>query len=68
MGYSTASVIKAAGNVSTLAKSFYQQASCIIIAYCDPNKAKETIDRYILEANEYANAAVMIAIVRTKVD
>lgn len=52
----------------SITKSFYQQASCVLIVYSDPLKVKSTIDEYLLEINEFAHQLVQIVIVRTKID
>ena len=49
-------------------KSFYQQASCVLIVYSQPEGVKETIENFLLEINEYANMAVKVVIARTKID
>jgi GTPase SAR1 family protein len=51
-----------------IAKSFYLQASCIVITYCEPSLARKTIEDFILEINENAQVKVVIVIVRTKID
>ena len=32
-------------------KSFYQQASCVLITYCDPSNAKNIVQNHILDIN-----------------
>jgi Ras-related protein Rab-5C len=52
----------------SVTKSFYQQASCVIITYCHPSEVRTVIESYLLDINEYAQNAVQIVVVRTKID
>ena len=39
---------QAAANLHSLAKSFYQQASCVFVVYSDAANLQTTLDRYLL--------------------
>jgi len=57
-----------ADSFKSVTKSFYQQASCVVIAYCKPALAQSTIQDYLLGINEHAHEAARVVIVRTKID